>query len=81
MIDDNEKAIITRLNLLKLDHDPDGFPCISMKELTLLLNIIEREQSIFIDRKFRIRQQFKIRQLQSEITNLKLSIKEQRSFF
>ena len=76
MIDDNEKAIITRLNLLKLDHDPDGFPCISMKELTLLLNIIEREQSIF-----RIRQQFKIRQLQSEITNLKLSIKEQRSFF
>lgn len=75
MIDDNEKAIITRLNLLKLDHDPDGFPCISMKELTLLLNIIEREQSISIDRKFRIRQ------LQSEMTNLKWSIKEQRSFF
>jgi len=68
MIDNEEKATIKRLRLLELDHDPGGYPVIIMADLTLLLNIIEREGAISVDRKLRIRQ------LQSDI-------REQRSFF
>ena len=68
MIDSNEKAILKRLRLLEMDHPPEGWSAIQMKYLTLLLNIIEREEAISLDRKTRIRQ------LQSDI-------REQRSFF
>jgi hypothetical protein len=68
MIDSKEKSVIKRLRLLGLDHDPEGYPVITMADLTLLLNIIEREDAISVDRKTRIRQ------LQSDI-------REQRSFF
>ncbi len=68
MIDNEEKAILKRLRSLELDHDLGGYPVVTMTDLTLLLNIIEREDAISVDRKTRIRQ------LQSDI-------REQRSFF
>jgi hypothetical protein len=68
MIDSEEKTVIKRLRLLELDHDPEGYPVIIMKDVSTLLRIIEREEAISVDRKLRIRQ------LQSDI-------REQRSFF
>jgi len=61
MIDDFERAAIKRLREFESDHDPAGWPAIQMEDITLLLNIIEREQEISTDMKSRIRQ------LQSEI--------------
>ncbi|MEI6258532.1 MAG: hypothetical protein WCR46_01330 [Deltaproteobacteria bacterium] len=68
MIDNEEKVILKRLRLLEMDHTPEDWPAIQMKDVSTLLRIIYREEAISVDRKLRIRQ------LQSDIREL-------RSFF
>ncbi len=75
MISKNEENIIKRLRLLEMDHDPEGWPCVTMKELTLLLDIIEREQCTLTDKIFMIRQ------LRAQMVSLKETVREQRVYF
>jgi hypothetical protein len=75
MIDDFERDAIKRLREFESDHDPDGWPAIQMQDITLLLNIIEREQEILVDKKSMLRQ------LRSEMISLKDTVREQRTYF
>jgi hypothetical protein len=33
--------LVTRLRMLEIDHEPDGWPAIQMKDVSALLNIID----------------------------------------
>jgi hypothetical protein len=37
----NDKDFLKRMKDYEIDHRPEGFPCIQMKDITRLLNIIK----------------------------------------
>ena len=37
---------LERLRSLEIDHTPDGWPCIQMKDVSFLLDVIERMKSL-----------------------------------
>lgn len=41
----NNKKFLKRIKLLQIDHQPQGWPAIQMKDITRLLNIIENLQA------------------------------------
>jgi len=38
----SDKEFIKRIKLLEIDHKPEGYPCIKMKDISRLLLIIEK---------------------------------------
>lgn len=48
------ETVVMRCRTLEIDHSPDGWPAIQMKDISALCDAIEKDESIF---KYRIGQE------------------------